>query len=99
MYFAILREGEKISAKGFVGLGGEVGGGGRRKCGRWGAEGDDGLGLEARFPAMLARGPGVRGGTILKRCEADVCGASGVRGAVSERSDGELDGEMRRLLW
>lgn len=70
IYFPFLRDGEKISGSGLAGLGGDVGCGGRMKCGRCGVGVAPGMGvvLDDRVVAMLAKGAGVRGGGALKRC-------------------------------
>jgi len=67
MYFAVFREGEKISGGGLDGLGGDVGKVGRMKCGR--CDADVGTGVVAVAVAILGNGAGVRGGgSTLKRC-------------------------------
>lgn len=106
MYLPVLREGEKISGRGFDGWGGEVGWGGRRKWGRWCSAGvvdvvvevDMLVVVEASVAAMVVKGPGWRGGTSLKRCEVGGYVGRGVWGAVAVQVVGELGGEIRRLL-
>lgn len=89
-----MREGEKISGRGLLGLGGEVGIAGKRKCGLCDAGVVDGLGvvLEVEVEVEVdgetcvilseafvrGKGAGVRGAGTLKRCVVNGCAGTGV---------------------
>lgn len=96
-YFCVLREGEKISGRDRVGLGGEVGWGGRMKAGRCGAGVLNPVEEKGVVSFLRAvNNAGVRGGGTMKRWVLLLCGASGV---VNSRGwTDELWDRRRRLL-
>lgn len=70
-YFCVLREGEKISGRGLVGLRGEEGSAGRMKEGRWCAGAGVVVGVwwsVSGLACVVVNGTGVRGGGTRKRC-------------------------------